>query len=60
MMAAKWVGNAGTHGDLITRDDVLDTFDILEIVIEDLFVGRQRTIKAKALAINARKGPARA
>ncbi|MFN3627696.1 MAG: hypothetical protein ACK4S3_07430, partial [Parvibaculum sp.] len=57
MLAAKYIGNAATHSDPLERSDVLDVFDMLEVVLEDLFVGRQRAIRAMASAINDRKGP---
>ena len=45
--AAKLIGNLATH-ETVTRDEVLDAFEMLEAVIEDVFVGTRRNILAKA------------
>lgn len=37
LLATKWIGNAGAHGDEVTRDDVFDMFDILEVVLDQLY-----------------------
>lgn len=49
--AAKWIGNLGTH-ETITRDDALDAFDMLETVLDDIFVRSRHDILAKARARN--------
>jgi hypothetical protein len=51
--AAKWIGNLATH-ETITRDDALDAFDMLETVLEDIFVRSRHELLAKARATNAR------
>ncbi len=57
LLAIKWVGNAGSHLGELTRDVVFDAYDILEIVLEDLFV-KNRDVKKKLIReINRRKGP---
>lgn len=45
--AAKWIGNLGTH-DTVTRDEALVAFEMLETVIEDVFVKARHNILAKA------------
>jgi hypothetical protein len=37
LLAIKWIGNLGTHADRLTTDDVLDAFDILSYVLEQLY-----------------------
>jgi hypothetical protein len=57
LLAIKWVGNAGSHLGELTRDDLFDAYDILENVLEDLFV-KNRDITQKLIReINRRKGP---
>ncbi len=59
--AVKWLGNAGSHSNkVVTRDDVLDAYEIMEEILQDLFV--KKTIKIKKLAkqINKTKGPTKA
>lgn len=56
MEAVKWLGNEGSHqGDLKTND-ILNAFEILETVLEDLYSNRKERIKAMADRINANKG----
>jgi Domain of unknown function (DUF4145) len=54
MLAIKWIGNEGSHGEL-SRDDVLDAYDILEFILDELYVGHGKALKKKVLMINKRK-----
>jgi hypothetical protein len=38
LLAIKWAGNAGSHEDALTREDVLDAYEVLEYVLEEIFV----------------------
>ncbi len=51
--AAKWLGNEGTH-ETITREEALDTFAMLEEVLDDLYVGERLKLKAKVEATLAK------
>jgi hypothetical protein len=43
LMAIKWIGNAGSHAGEINKDDVLDAYEILEIVLDELdVIGNRR------------------
>lgn len=33
LLAVKWLGNSGSHAGGLTRDDVLDAFDLIELVL---------------------------
>lgn len=57
LFAIKWLGNAGSHSGLLFKDDVLDAYEILETVLDDLYVGHKKSIKKKVLLVNKRKGP---
>lgn len=57
LLAIKWVGNAGSHLGELTRDDVFDSFDMLETVLDDLFVRNRATTQKLIRDINKRKGP---
>ncbi|WP_430644051.1 DUF4145 domain-containing protein [Aeromonas salmonicida] len=49
LMAIKWLGNAGSHpGSVITIDDVMDAYEIIEHILHELYI--QKAKKAKALA----------
>jgi hypothetical protein len=57
MMAIKWIGNAGSHSQAITRDDLLDGYDLMAVVLNELFVRSERRIGALSRAINRQRGP---
>lgn len=57
LLAIKWIGNSGSHKGGLTRDDVLDAFEIMEVVLEEIYVGHRRAILKKVDAINSRKKP---
>ncbi|MCW5323544.1 DUF4145 domain-containing protein [Verminephrobacter aporrectodeae subsp. tuberculatae] len=52
LLAQKWIGNAGTHGDPIKRDDVLDGYKLLEHVLDGIF-----SLHPMATNINENKAP---
>jgi ssDNA-binding Zn-finger/Zn-ribbon topoisomerase 1 len=57
-LAAKWLGNAGSHSNhQVTRDDVLDSYELTIEILDKVF--SNKTAKARALAkkINKKKGP---
>jgi len=61
LRAIKWIGNAGSHSSIgensLTGDDVLDAYEILESVLDDLFSTKKKQIKGIAKSINKKKGP---
>ena len=60
LFAIKWLGNAVSHAySAITLDDVMDAYELIDHVLQELYT--QRATKAKAIAkrVNRRKGPAR-
>lgn len=57
LLATKWLGNTGSHIGGITRDHVLDAFDMIELVLANRY-GSRKTLLAKVAAVNAAKGPA--
>lgn len=59
LLAVKWLGNVGSHRDQLTRDDVFDALDLIELVLESLFDGHRTRLKRLARQINKRKGPTR-
>lgn len=62
LLAIKWLGNAGSHSglDAVDDDDLLGAFELIENVIERLYVRREARLKQIARGLNQRKGkPAR-
>jgi hypothetical protein len=57
LLAVKWLGNAGSHADELTKDDIYDALDILEVILGDLFFRHRNRVKKLVLAINRNKGP---
>lgn len=57
LLATKWLGNSGSHPGGLTRDNVLDAFDMLEYVLENIYGTTKKELLAKVAAINAQKGP---
>jgi len=57
LLAVKWLGNIGSHSAEITRDDVFDAYDILDLVLDDLFVKNRKRVNKLVNTINKKKGP---
>jgi hypothetical protein len=57
LFAIKWLGNEGSHTDKITKNDVLYAYEILESVIDELYVGYGKLLEKKVLRINKIKKP---
>jgi hypothetical protein len=57
LLAVKWLGNSSSHPGGLSRDDVLDAFDMIEFVFENKYGTTKAALKAKIAAINAAKGP---
>jgi hypothetical protein len=58
--ALKWIGNHGSHPDEdLKKPDLFDAYDILEILLDDLYVGHNRNVRNIVAQINAAKGPRR-
>lgn len=58
LMAMKWLGNAGSHpAGVLTREDALDGFEILEHVMQERYLQRGKAISKLSREIIRRKGP---
>ena len=55
--AVKWIGNVGSHSKGITRDDLFDSFDLIEDVLQEHFEKRGDRIRAISTAIIKRRKP---
>ena len=52
--AVKWIGNAGSHFDILTKEEILDGYELLEFIIFELYerAEHQKNLKEKASKIN--------
>lgn len=56
LMAIKWLGNAGSHeGKRLTIKRILDGYEIIEHILEELYSPRRRRVKSLVRAINKSK-----
>lgn len=59
ILAIKWLGNAGSHShDEITTDDILDAYELLEHVLNEIYQPTTKRLQAIARKVNKKKGPA--
>jgi hypothetical protein len=59
-VAIKWLGNAGSHaGGVVTLDDVMDAYELIEHVLQEIYAPKAKTLKALAKRVNRKKGPAK-
>lgn len=56
LLAVKWVGNVGSHSDVLGISDVLDGAEILDDALRLLYDTSSAKIAQKAAQITARKG----
>lgn len=56
LMAVKWIGNEGSHQDVLTTGDVLDGSEILEHVVVALYGTGNTAIEARIKAVNDARG----
>lgn len=57
LLAAKWIGNAGSHPEQLNRDDILDSYEIIEHVFDQLFEQKTKRIAQLSREVNQRRKP---
>ncbi len=56
--AVKWLGNAGSHSHQdLAFDDVLDAYEIISQILEEIYDDRKKKVASLAKTINKKKGP---
>ena len=58
LLAVKWLGNVGSHSNELTKEDVLDAFELLEHALEEMFLQKTQKLTKLTKQIIERKGPA--
>lgn len=55
--AIKWLGNSGSHcGEELTSNNIFDGYDLLSVLLEELYNNKQKHAKKLAKKINTKKG----
>lgn len=57
LLVIKLLGNVGSHGDEVTKEDLLDAYDIVEHVIDTLYSTRAAQVAGIASELKARLSP---
>lgn len=57
LSAIKWLGNSGSHGDPVSREDLLDAFELFQIALEEILDDRAARAVSLANKIDARHNP---
>ncbi|WP_194286247.1 DUF4145 domain-containing protein [Pseudomonas helleri] len=58
--AIRWLGNDGSHSkSLITHADAQDAFEVMNLLIEEVYSDRKKKIQELAKVINQSRGPVR-
>lgn len=59
LLAIKWIGNAGSHNSDVKPEveDVIDAYELIEHVLEDVYASRRKRLSEIAARINKDKGP---
>lgn len=57
LLAVKLIGNEGSHTGVLTREDILDAYEILSHVLDELYANTGQAADALAREINRRKAP---
>jgi len=55
LMASKWIGNDASHEADITHEDILDSYEFIELALEKLYPKDHSSILNKAGTINTHK-----
>lgn len=57
LLAIKWIGNAGSHPEELSDDDLFDAFEMLSHALEEIIEKRTERVARLASEINKRKAP---
>ena len=57
MLSIKWIGNYGSHNDSISRIDLLDAYEMMNAILDELYDNYSNKLKALSKSINDNKKP---
>lgn len=55
--ALRWIGNFGSHPESLVSGGVFDAYDILEVLLEDLYIGHQKSVRDLVARITKTRKP---
>lgn len=55
LLAVKWLGNEGSHDGGVTKDSVMDAYDIFESILSEIFGRNTKEIRKLAKKINKKR-----
>ena len=59
LLAIKWLGNIGSHGNGLSKDDLIDDFEMIQFVFKELFEKTRERLSTMAKKIIKKKGSIR-
>ncbi len=57
VLAVKWLGNEGSHPGSVTKNDLLDGFEMMEHVLDEVYVRAKSPIRKIVRQINRTRAP---
>lgn len=57
LLAIKWIGNDGSHYSKITKNDVLDAYELLEFSLEQIYNDKKKNLVKLSRNINKTRKP---
>jgi len=58
LLSIKWIGNYGSHDDSISKSDLLDAYEMMNAILDDLFDNHAKKLSELSKTINENKMPA--
>lgn len=57
MLSIKWIGNYGSHNDSISRSDLLDAYEMMNAILDDLYDNYAKKLSELSKTINDNEKP---
>jgi hypothetical protein len=57
LLAIKWIGNAGSHKATLTKENLIEAYQLAEHVFSEVYDNKTESLKKLAIRVNKVKGP---
>ena len=57
MLSIKWIGNYGSHSFSISKSDLLDAYEMMNAILDDLYDNYAKKLSELSRTINENKKP---